>query len=274
VPFLRRPGQMPEYVKTYTYLGIEYLAMNTHVPAFKDKRVRQALDMALDREFYADKLLRAGETPAYGFVPPGVANYPGGVKAFFADWPLAKRQAEARRLLAEAGYGPGHPLTFELLYSTGSSGAFVAAIQADFRAVGVEMKLTQAEGQVLFAQLNARNFEMGVAGWIADYNDANTFLYLLQSQTGQQNYGDYNNPAYDALLDKADHETDLKTRAGYLMRAEKIMIDDAPVLPLYFWVSRNLVNPEITGYAPNIIDHHRKRWMCFKDAAARRARGK
>ena len=271
VEYLRRPDQAPAYVHTATFLGLEYLAMNTHFAPFADKRVRLALDMALDREFYTKKLQRAGELPAYGFVPPGVANYPGVVRAYFADWPLERRQAEARRLLAEAGYGPGHPLKFELMYSPGNNLALPPAIQADLRAVGVEPSLVQAEGQILFANLNARNFQMGVAGWIADYDDANTFLYLEQSKTGQQNYGDYNNPAYDALLYKADHEADLAKRTQYLKQAEKLMVDDAAVLPMYYWVSRNFVSPQLTGWVDNIIDHHRKRWMCFKDAAARRA---
>jgi oligopeptide transport system substrate-binding protein len=271
VAFLRRPDQAPDYVHTSTFLGIEYLAMNTHLPAFKDKRVRLALDMALDREFYTQKLQRAGELPAYGFVPPGVANYPGGVKAYFAGWSLERRQAEARRLLAEAGYGPKNPLRFEMMYGSGGNSALFPAIQADFAAVGVRAVLTQAEGQILFANLNARNFQMGVAGWIADYDDANTFLYLLQSKTGQQNYGDYNNPVYDGLLDKADHEANATARAAHLMQAEKVMVDDAAVLPLYYWVSRNFVSPKVTGWVDNIVDHHRKRWMCFSDAAARRA---
>ena len=273
VAFLRRPDQIPAYVKTYTFLSVGFLTLNTHVPAFRDKRVRQALDMALDREFYVNKLMRAGELPAYGFVPPGVANYPGRVKTFFADWPLARRQAEARRLLAQAGYGPDHPLRFDFLYGSGSNPALMPAIQADLRAVGVEVRLAQAESQVEYAQLNARNFEMGLANWLADYNDAETFLFLEQSTAGQQNYGDYKNPVYDGLLDKADHEPDLKKRADYLMQAEKIMIDDAAVLPVYFWVSRNLVSPQVTGWADNILDHHRKRWMCFKDADARRRGG-
>ena len=271
VAYLRRPDQVPAYIHTYTYLGVGWIAMNTHIAAFRDKRVRLALDMALDREFYADKLMRAGEKPAYGFVPPGIANYPGGVKAYFADWPLARRQAEARRLLAEAGYGPKHPFRFELSYSTGSNAAVPPAIQADLRAVGVQVTLAQAEGQVFFANLNARNFQAGWANWLADYNDPNTFLYLLQSQTGQQNYGDYNNPVYDKLLDQADHEPDAAKRAQYLQQAEQVMLDDGAILPFFFWVSRNIVNPNVTGWVDNIIDQHRKRWMCFKDADARRA---
>jgi len=270
VEYLRKVA--PDYVHTHTYLGVGYLAVNTNIPALKDKRVRLALDMALDREFYAEKLFRAGELPAYGFTPPGVANYPGGVKAYFAGWPLERRQAEARRLLAEAGYGPKNPLKLEILYSPGGSQTtIVPAIQADWRQIGVQASLAQAEGQILFSSLNARNFQVGVAGWIADYNDANTFLYLLKSTTGPQNYGDYKNPIYDALLDKADNEPDLQKRAAYLMQAEKIMVDDAANLPFYFWISRNLVNPNVSGWIDNIVDHHRKRWLCFKDADARRS---
>jgi oligopeptide transport system substrate-binding protein len=93
----------------------------------------------------------------------------------------------------------------------------------------------------------------------------------MQSATGPQNYGDYHNPAFDELLAKADNEPDLAARGRYLQQAEKMVVDDAAVLPVYYWVSRNLVNPNITGWADNILDHHRKRWMCFKDTAARRA---
>lgn len=269
VAYLRKKA--PAYVHVAPYLGVGYIAMNTHVPALKDKRVRLALDMALDREFYTGKLQRAGELPAYGFVPPGTANYPGGVKVYFAGWSMERRQVEARRLLAEAGYGPGRPLKLEFSYAPGGFQDVVApAIQADWRQIGVEINLAQAEAQVLFASFNARNFETGIAGWIADYDDASSFTDLLKSTTGQQNYGDYNNPAYDALLDKADNEPDIRKRAEYLMRAEKIMLDDAAYLPFFFWVSRNLVSPNVTGWEENILDKHRKRWMCFKDADARR----
>ena len=78
------------------------------------------------------------------------------------------------------------------------------------------------------------------------------------------NYGDYNNPAYDSLLDQADHENDIAKRAALLARAEALMLEDAPFVPIYFYVSKNLLNPKITGFGPNIADRHRIRWMCVK----------
>ena len=114
-----------------------------------------------------------------------------------------------------------------------------------------------------------RNFEVADAGWIADFNDAMSFLYLQQSSTGAQNYGDYKNPAFDALLAKADNEPDAAKRAGYLADAERLMLEDAPVAPIYFYVNKNLVNPRITGWVDNIVDHHRARYLCVAGTAER-----
>ena len=275
IAYLRRPDQIPAYVKTYTWLGTDYLAFNTHLPKLKDRRVRQALTMAIDRDFIVGKLLRAGMEPAYAFTPPGVANYPGGAKPYWADWPLARRQAEARRLLADAGYGPAKPLKLEIKHrNTSDPTLFMPAIQADWRSIGVEASLSPNEGQIAYQAYRTRDFEVADASWIADYDDALTFLALMQSTTGAQNYGDYNNPAYDALLLKADNEPDVGRRAGYLKQAEQMMLEDASVAPVYFYISKNLVNPNITGWVPNVPDHHRKRWLCFRDAEARRAASK
>ncbi len=272
IAYLRRPDQIPAYVKTHTWLGTDYLAFNTRLPKFKDRRVRQALTMAIDRDFIVSKLLRSGMAPAYAFTPPGVANYPDGGKPFWADWPLTRRQAEARRLLAAAGYGSAHRLTLEIKHRNVSDPTlFMPAIQADWRSIGVEASLAPNEGQIAYQAYRTRDFEVADASWIADYDDALTFLALMKSTTGAQNYGDYNNPAYDALLLKADNEPDVARRADYLKQAEQMMLEDAPVAPVFFYVSKNLVNPNITGWIDNVPDHHRKRWLCFKDAEARRA---
>ena len=115
VAYLRRPDQMPAYVHVSTYLGAYYLILNTKdVPALRDVRVRRALSMAVDRRFITDKLLRAGYVPAYMFVPPGVANYRNPPPPVWASWSFERRQAAARLLMAQAGYGPDHPLSLEL----------------------------------------------------------------------------------------------------------------------------------------------------------------
>jgi oligopeptide transport system substrate-binding protein len=270
IALLREPGQMPDYVRVHTYLGTTYLAFNGSLPALKDRRVRQALSMAIDREFITEKLLRGGQSPANSFVPPGVANYPNPAKAFWADWSLAKRQAEARKLLAAAGFGPKTPLTITIKHRNSSDPMlFMPAIQADWKEIGVNAKLEQNEGQIAYQSYRLRDFEVADAAWIADYNDPMTFLYLQQSATGTQNYSDYANPAYDGLLAKADNEPDAVKRSAYLSAAEQIMLDDAPIVPIYFYVNKNLVSPRVTGWTDNITDWHRSRYLCFKDGAAK-----
>ncbi|MBC7167808.1 peptide ABC transporter substrate-binding protein [Phenylobacterium sp.] len=263
IGFLRE--EIPEYVHTHTYLGVTYLAFNSNVPALQDARVRQALTMTIDRKFITEKLLRGGQQPAYTFVPPGVANYESPEPPEWADWPLERRKEEARRLLAQAGYGPDNPLRLEIKHRNSPDPVlFMPVVQADWKDIGVDLALAQNETQIAYAAYRARDFEVADAAWVADYNDAMSFLYLNQSSTGSQNYGDYKNPAYDELLRKADNEPDPEIRAGYLAQAERIVLHDAPIAPVYFYVNKALVSPKITGWVDNIIDHHRTRYLCVK----------
>ncbi|WP_397403544.1 peptide ABC transporter substrate-binding protein [Phenylobacterium sp.] len=259
--------QMPGYVRTHTYLGVSYLTYNNSVVALRDVRVRRALAMAIDREFITKKLMRGGQQPAYTFVPPGVANYQAVRPPEWAAWPFEKRQAEARRLLAEAGYGPGRPLKIEIKHRNSADPSLIMpAIQADWKSIGVEARLAQNEPQIAYAAYRARDFEVGDAAWVADYNDPMTFLYLMNSTTGAQNYGDYKNPAFDALLKKADNEPDAAVRAGYLAKAERIMLDDATIAPVFFYVNKNLVSPRVTGWVANLGDIHPTQFLCVKGA--------
>ncbi len=271
IGYLRQPDQIPEYVRTHLWLTNAYLMFNAENPKFRDIRVRQAIALAIDRQFIVEKARRAGETAAYSFVPPGIANYPQGARMRWADWPFERRQQEARRLLREAGHTPDNPLRFELTHRGIDHGVLWPAIQADLRAVGIEVELIGAESQVAYAAFRNRDFEVGDVGWVADFNDPINFLELNRSSTGAQNYGDYRNPAYDALLARADREPDVNARAEFLRQAEQMVLDDLPVVPLFFGPSSNLVNPSVTGFVDNVQDTHRKRWMCFKDAEARRA---
>lgn len=267
IAFLRT--KMPGYVRTNTYLGLAYIAFNnnpkTGYPPFRDRRVRQALSMAIDRDFIANKLLRGGQSPANTFTPPGVANYSGAQPAYWASWPFAKRQAEARRLLAEAGYGPNRPLKLEIKHrNTPDPMLFMPAVQADWKEIGVEVTLAQQETQIAYQDYRTRAFQVADAAWIADYNDPTSFLDLQRSFYGPQNYGDYNNPEYDRLMALADQEPDVAKRAALMAKAEHMMLEDAPVAPVYFTVNKALVSPRITGWVDNLLDHHRTRWLCVK----------
>jgi oligopeptide transport system substrate-binding protein len=256
---------MPGHVHTHTILATGYISLNTHdVAAFRDLRVRRALSEAIDREFMTGKLMRAGQIPAYSFVPPGTANYAYGARAIWAGQPFAARQAEARALLAGAGFTPAHPLKLEIKTTTNSESILLTeAIQADWRAVGVEVSIVQNDGPIAFAAYANRDFQVGFMSWAADFNDPMTFLGLLRSDTGAQNYGDYASPAYDALLDAADHEPDAIRRGQILGRAEQVLMSDEGILPVYFSVARALVTPRIRGWVDNAENWHRTRWLCM-----------
>lgn len=262
----RLKSVMPAYVHTHTGLATSYLSLNTRdVRAFQDLRVRRALSESLDRDFMTEKLTRAGQVPAYSFVPPGTANYAFGARARWADKPFGARQAEARALLAQAGFTPAHPLKLEIKVSTNSETILLTqAIQADWRAIGVDASIAQNDGPIAFAAYANRDFQVGFMSWYADFNDPMTFLGLLKSDTGAQNYGDYKSPAYDALLDRADHEPDAGKRALILKQAEQTLMDDEGILPVYFNVARALVNPRVTGWVDNVENWHRSRFLCFR----------
>ena len=265
IAYLRRPDQIPAYVHVRTWLGTAYVAYNLKAqPAFKDIRVRQALTMAIDRDFITQKLMRGGEGSANVFVPPGVANYPGTQPPHWVGWSLERRQIEAKRLLAEAGYGPGHPLKFELKQrNTADPMLIYPAVQADWRSIGVNVVLEPEESQIAYSDYRSRDFQAADAAWIADYNDPMTFLYLMKSNTGAQNYSDYANPAFDALLNKADQEADPIKRGVYLSQAEHMALEDATIAPIFHYVSKNLVSPKVTGWVDNLADWHRTQYLCF-----------
>ncbi len=257
---------LPGVPRTAVALATGYISLNRARPAFQDIRVRRALSESIDRDFITGKLMRAGQQPAYAFVPPVTANYVDErPRIDWADRPYAERQAEAKRLLAEAGYGPERPLKFEILASASTDTLLLAeALQADWRAIGADVSIRQADPAVAFADYRNRNFDAGIMAWYGDFNDPLTFLGLFKSDTGAQNYGDYKNPAFDALLARADNEPDKARRAQLLAAAEARLLADEGALPVYYAVNRALVSPRLTGWQPNAPDFHRIRWMCLK----------
>jgi oligopeptide transport system substrate-binding protein len=174
---------------------------------------------------------------------------------------FTQRQAEAKRLLLAAGYGPQRPLALTLKHMSGGDVAVVVpAIQADWAAIGVRVALEQNETQVAYAAYENRDFEIGTAGWISF--DALNFLDLLRSSSGGQNYGRYNNPTYDRLVKSAQYEPNDARRRALMGQAEQILLDDAAIAPLYVGSARNLVSPSLTGWIDNPMDFHTADRVC------------
>ncbi len=260
--YLRRPGQMPDYVHANPITAIAYLTFNmAGVPVLRDVRVRRALSMSIDRAFITDKLLSGGQVPATNFLPPGLEDYTSTAQPYWAAMTFAGRQVEARRLLAAAGYSSKRPLKLIFKHlNGGDTPVFVPAIQADWAAVGVKVSLEQNETQVAYAAYENGDFEIGNAAWISF--DALNFLDLQRSSSGGQNYGRYNNPEYDRLVTAAEFEPVDARRRALLGQAEQLLLDDAPVAPLYVASSRNLVSPRLTGWIDNPIDVHPADKLC------------
>ena len=257
--------ELPGWVRTGPYLTTTYYVFNNEVAPFDDVRVRQALGMALDRSFIVDEVLKAGQVPAYAFVPPGIANYPGTARVPWESLTREERMVEARRLLEEVGFGPDNPLTFNYIYrSTGDNPQVAPVVQANWRDIAdwVRPEIQQVDTRVLYNRLRQGDFEVSDAGWIADYNDAQNFLYLLESRSGPMNYGNYNNPVFDGLVDQSNRELDMQVRGGILTEAEQIILDEMPIIPMWVNVTKNLVNPNLTGFETSVEDIHRTRYMC------------
>jgi oligopeptide transport system substrate-binding protein len=246
------------------YLGIYYYPMNTSKPPFDDPRVRLALSMAVDRETLTGKVLRSGEQPACSFVPPGTGSYGTPARLTWCDLPLAERQAKAKALLAEAGYGPGKPLRTQLRYNTSETHKKAAiAVAAMWKPLGVEAELFNSEVKVHYDALKQADFEIARAGWIADYNDPQNFLYLLDSRTGVNNYGRYKNAELDRLMDEANRTLDQRARMDLMRKAEQIALDESATMPLWYYVSKNLVATKVEGWVDNTKDIHRVRWLAI-----------
>jgi len=254
-------ANLPAALKVTPSLAVSYVAINQRTPALKDVRVRRALNLAIDREAITQKVLKLGEPAAYGIVPPGTANYPGGAGFDFRKTPFPARLAEAQMLMRQAGYGPANRLALRLAVTTRPESRRLAVVlQAMASQIHVRLTIEAADGPIHFRKLRQGDYELGFADWYADFNDAANFLDLLRSDAGN-NYAGYRNPAFDRLMARAAAELEMKARAALLAEAESLALRDYPWIPLRFPAQTELVRPGLKGWAANPRGLHRTRWL-------------
>ncbi len=239
----------PAQLSLEPYCGIYYYRFNTAKKPFDDVRVRRALALSIDRETIVKFITRGGEIPAYNFVPPNVSG-------FVSENRLAANIAEARRLLAEAGYTDGKGIPkIELLYNTDTKHRGIAeALQQMWKKnLGITISLTNQEWKVYIAAQKAGDFQFQRAGWIADYVDPNVFLDLWQTGGGNNNTG-WGSPEYDRLLAASlDAKTEADRYAIY-QQMEKILVDEMPVMPIYFYTHPRLISPQVRHFRTTYLD--------------------
>lgn len=247
-----------DQLKVFPYLGTYYYGLNLTKPPFKNNlRLRKALSMAINREIISEKIAGLGEIPAYGWIPPNVKNY-GSQSLDFRTMDRDQQIAMAKRLYLEAGYSLDHPLRIELRYNTSENHKKIAiAVAAMWKKVlGVETALVNEEWKVFLKNRKEKEkTQVFRAGWIGDYNDAYTFAELMHSDHGINDTG-YKNPEYDSLLAQASIESNPDKRRKLLEEAERLLISEHPVIPIYFYVSKSLIKPYVDGVTGNIMDHH------------------
>jgi oligopeptide transport system substrate-binding protein len=255
-----------DQVKVSPYLGTYYLAVNTSKAPFSDVRVRQALSMAIDREFIADQIWSNTMLPGYTFVPPGIGNYGVPAAPDYQTLSPIEREDRAKALLKAAGFGGGKPLKVELRYNmTDNNKATVVAIANLWKQIGIETTFVSTDAKTHFAHLrDGGDFDVARAGWIGDYSDPQNFLFLVESDNSGFNSAKYKNPDFDALMKQAAREGDLKVRAGLLLEAEKIFTRDLPFIPVLFYSSKNIVSSKVGGWQPNLRDAHASRFITLK----------
>jgi len=266
--FAQLRAERPNELRVSPFLSIYYYGLNlNHAELGSKLKLRQALSMAIDREALTEKVIGRGEQPAYSWVPPGVDNYEPR-QLFYAEMSAEDRQATAKRLYAEAGYSDAMPLQIELRYNTSETHQRIAlAVQSMWRDVlGFEVTLINEEFRVLVANMRAMEItQIFRSSWNGDYNDAYSFLSIFESDNPSNMFG-YRSEEYDSLLQRASTQSDPERRQLYLEEAERVLLADHPVIPLYYYVSKHLVRPGISGWQDNVLDYHYSQHLSF-DAA-------
>ncbi|MGE9290868.1 MAG: peptide ABC transporter substrate-binding protein [Puniceicoccales bacterium] len=243
-------GEDPGVLQIEPDLGVYYLLLNTTVPPLDDVRVRQALSLSLERSSISRDIRKRGEPPAAHFTPTGIAGYnPPAV--------LQENTETARQLLAEAGYDADHPLPpLPLLFNTSETHRPIAeAIQALWKnRLGVEIQLVNKEWKTYLNDRQRRDFTIARAGWLGDYLDPETFLGLWTSDS-TNNFSGWSNPEYDSLLAQAAQLPSSPQRNDLLAAAEEILLNEVPIIPIFFYNRAYLLSPRVKNWPTNILGY-------------------
>ncbi len=251
----------PELLRIDPYLGTYFYRFNVTKPPLNDKRVRRALGLAVDRVAIATQIRRAGERPAYCLTPPDTAGY-----TCRAKLPFDVEQA--RKLLAQAGYpdGQGFPKLTIMFNTLESHKAIAEAIQQMWKqSLNIEVELENQEWKVYLDNQRTLNYQIQRAAWIGDYVDPNSFLDMFLTGGGNNECG-FSNKDYDRRIAEAGKTGDRQKRFECFQKAEAILLDEAPIVPIYHYSQAFLIRPEVHGWYPTILDRHPYKYVWLDGA--------
>jgi oligopeptide transport system substrate-binding protein len=246
--FKKLQQDLGDEVKISPLLCTFYYEINNKKAPFNDSRVRAALKLTLDRDIIAQKIMGQGQIPAYGLTPPfthGITLSP----PTWAQQTQSERNANAKQLLAEAGFNQQNPLRFTLLYNTSEQNKRQAIAAASMwqKNLGAVVTLQNQEWKTLLETRHQAQYDVVRATWCADYNEPSTFLNMLLSGSSI-NTAFYQSPAFDQLMKQTLTTSDEAKRAALYQQAEAQLDKDSPIVPVYYRVSVRLVKPWVGGF--------------------------
>ncbi len=243
--------KFPKEMKTIESLNVGYLNFNLNKSPLNNPKLREALTLVINREYFTKYVMGRNERPIFDLPPYGILNY----TQYVPTWAkLTEKEVieKAKKLYSEAGFSKENPAKIKFTYATNETDKkYSTAIAAIWNKIlGVKTELYSEEWKVHLANLTNKNFEVTIRLWSADYNDAQNFLGLLQSDN-VQNITGYKNKKYEALLLQAEKEINAQKRKELLLEASKIAMDDFPVAPIYSGTVNRLIKNYVQGPAFN-----------------------
>ena len=242
------------------YLGTYFYRLNTTIKPLNDVRVRKALAMSIDRELLVEKVTKGGQLAAYNFTPPDTQGYTPRAKLEF-------NIEKAQKLLAEAGYpnGEGFP-KLEILFNTFEDHRKIAVTVQQMwkQALNIDVTMQNQDWKVYLSNTRTMNYQIARAAWIGDYLDPNTFLDMFVTNGGNNETG-WSSTKYDELIASAGNTMDQSERYEFFQNAEKILVEELPIIPIYTYTTKYLLHTSVKGVDDNIMDYHPYKYISLVD---------
>ncbi|AKG71629.1 Periplasmic oligopeptide-binding protein precursor [Serratia fonticola] len=246
--YAKMKREIPEQLHVNPYLCTFYYEINNLRAPFTDERVRAAVKLTLDRDIIANKIMGQGQIPAYSFTPTFTegGNFS---QPEWAGWTQEKRNEEAKKLLAQAGFTAEKPLKFTLLYNTSDQNKQQAIAAASMwkKNLGAQVTLQNQEWKTSLQSRHEGQFDVARATWCGDYNEPSAFLNMLLSNSSNNTFF-YKSPAFDALMASTLKASDATARSAIYQQAETLLDKDSALIPVYYRVSARLVKPTVGGF--------------------------
>lgn len=242
-------------------LGTYCYAFNTQKKPFDDKRVRLAFSLVMNRQLLVERVIGGGKIPAYAFTPPHTAGYSPEAK-------IEEDIQKAKALLSEAGYpeGKGFPKVRLLINSSDNHRQIAEVFQSVWlKELGIKVELVIEEWKVFLHSRKNYDFEIVRANWMGDYLDPHAFLEVYLGSS-PNNWSRWQSESYDRLIAESNKQATTQERYALLQEAEKLLLEEMPLLVLYHFNTLNLMDPRVKGWYPNILNLHPYSHVSFEEA--------